>query len=610
MNINTNNPMGVLCTDTQTSFKVFAPFANSVQLNVYASDTAKEPSIRKKLSKSLGGCFECTVLGNLSGRYYTYTVDGMETIDPYAKSGGANSRRGLIFKDGSADPDGWDNDTFIPQTPIIWEVHVRDFSSDKWLNLPDAGKYSAFRRGVTTPDGKPALVDYLNYLGVTYVQLQPVFDFGSVDEVTGGYNWGYDPVCYFMPEGSYSSDPHDGFARVRELKQLIMTLHSVGIGVIMDVVFNHTYKKEGSPLDVCAPDYYYRMQGGRPANGSGCGNETRSESPMFRKLMTDCVCYFAKEYHIDGFRFDLMGLHDIQTMNEIRATLDNMFEDGRGRNILMYGEPWYCFPPSGIEGADKAHLHKLDSRIGVFNDTARDGIRGGHFNDCTPGFVQGELKALDEVLSGICGGAPMDGCAFKEGYMGVKSPTQQVLYSACHDNYTLYDQLVKTAPDSADANRIAVMHRMADFLVMSGLGLPFMLAGQEFMRTKFGDGNSYRSGDKINKLNWRRMSEEWESVNYYRGLIELRKFNGVFADLSCSRAHFSMVQSPYGTAVYIIGNVVYAVNNTDEAVEVELPVDCTVAQVCDIERAGVEPFAESKGKITVEAHNVFAGIIK
>ena len=601
--------MGAYCTDEQTSFKVFAPYANNVQLNVYVSDTAEKPSIRKKLNKTAGGCFECILLGNFNGRYYTYTIDERETIDPYAKSGGANSRRGLIFKDGSADPDGWNKDKFTPQTPIIWEAHVRDFSSDGWLNLPDAGKYTAFRAGVTTPDGKPALVDYLKYLGITYVQLQPVFDFGSVDELKGGYNWGYDPVCYFMPEGSYSSDPHDGFTRVRELKQLIMNLHKAGIGVIMDVVFNHTYKKEGSPLDVCAPDYYYRMNGSKPANGSGCGNETKSESPMFRKLMTDCVCYFAKEYHIDGFRFDLMGLHDVQTMNEIRATLDNMFEDGRGRDILMFGEPWYCFPPMGVEGADKAHINKLDSRIGVFNDTARDGIRGGHFDGCTLGYVQGKLNLMDDVLSGICGGYPVDGCTFKDEYMRVKSPTQQVLYAACHDNYTLYDQLVKTSPKGDNGDHIAVMHRMADFLVMSGLGLPFILAGQEFMRTKYGDGNSYRSGDKVNKLDWRRMSEEWETVNYYRGLIELRKANGVFADLATSREHLRMVKSPYGTAVYIIGKVVYAVNNTDKAVEVELPIDVAIGQVCDIEQAGVEPFAESRGKITIQAHNVFAGII-
>ena len=599
--------MGVHCTDKQTTFKVFAPLANSVELKIYASDVIKRSSLVKKLRKVADGCFECVLLGNFNGLYYTYTVDGKETIDPYAKSGGANSRRGLIFKEGSADPEGWQEDSFEPKPPIVWEVHVRDFSSDKWLDLPDAGKYSAFRTGVTTPDGKPALVDYLKYLGVTYVQLQPVFDFGSVDEVEGGYNWGYDPVCYFMPEGSYSSNAHDGFARVRELKQLILTLHKAGIGVIMDVVFNHTYKKEGSPLDICAPDYYYRFDGKKPADGSGCGNETMSESPMFRKLMIDCVCHFVKEYHVDGFRFDLMGLHDIETMNEMRATLDNMFEDGRGKKIIMYGEPWYCSPPVGIDGADTGHMNELDSRIGAFNDTARNGIRGSHFGECKPGYVQGELHLIDDVLSGICGGNEMEGCAFKEGFMRVKSPVQQVLYAACHDDYTLYDQLLKTAREGSD---IAVMHKMADFLVMSGLGIPFILAGQEFMRTKGGDGNSYRSGDKVNMLDWSRASREWDTVNYYRGLIELRKHNPVFADLESSREHFYRVDSPFGTAVYVIGKVIYAVNNTDGEITVELPFDLRVEQVCDIDRAGVEPFAQSHGKITVLPHNVFAGIIK
>ena len=605
--MNKANPMGACCTDTQTSFKVFAPFAGSVQLNIYFSDTAQKPAIVKKLDKIDGGCYGCVLLGNFHGLYYTYSVDGKETIDPYAKSGGANSKRGLIFKEGSADPEGWEEDKFIPQTPIIWEVHVRDFSSDKWLNLPDAGKFSAFKEGVSAPDGNPALIDYLKYLGITYVQLQPVFDFGSVNELKGGYNWGYDPVCYFMPEGSYSSNPHDGFTRVRELKQLVLNLHRAGIGVIMDVVFNHTYKKDGSPLDVCAPDYYYRMDGNTPANGSGCGNETRSESPMFRKLMTECVCYFAKEYHIDGFRFDLMGLHDVQTMNEIRATLDYLFEDGRGKNILMYGEPWYCFPPKGVSGADKAHLYELDSRIGAFNDTARNGLRGSHFDGCTPGYVQGKLDHLPDVFSGICGGSPVDGFEFKNEYMRVKSPEQQVLYAACHDDYTLYDQLEKTSPAGSD---ITTMHKMADFLVLSGLGIPFMLAGQEFLRTKGGDGNSYRSGDGVNKLDWKRASKNRDTVDYYRGLIELRKFNTVFSDLASSRKHFRMVESPDGTAVYVIGKVIYGVNNTDVEAEVDLPIQFTVEQVCDIRRAGVEPFAEYRGKITIAPHGVFAGIIK
>lgn len=592
---------GVVCTQTQTTFCVFAPYAHSVSLQLYISDTAAHWSIKKALSYTGGGLFACVLRGNLCGLYYTYLVDGKETIDPYALSGGANSKRGYIYAPGSADPEGWQNDSFTPSAPVVWEVHVRDFSSDGWLNLPDAGKFTAFRQGVSTPDGKPALIDYLKYLGVTYVQLMPVADFGSVDELCGGYNWGYDPVCYFMPEGSYSSNPHDGAARVRELKTLVKNLHSAGIGIIFDVVFNHTYTKEGNPLDICAPDYYYRMHGLTPYNGSGCGNETRSESEMFRKLIIDCVTHLVKEYHADGFRFDLMGLHDVATMNAVREALDNIYPDGSGKRILTYGEPWYVDPPATVEGADKAHFGKLSERIGMFNDSTRNGIRGMHLVNATRGYVQGNHACLEEAMSGISGGYPENA-----EYMRVKSPVQQILYTACHDDYTLFDQLCLTTDEGEDRR---AMHRMADFMVFSGLGIPFILAGQEFYRTKYGDGNSYKSGDAVNKLDWRRMSEEWETVNYYKGLIQLRKSNPVFNNLSDSRKHFKRLPAPYGVAAYMVGDVLYGVNATEK--DAEIPVgNAEILQTCDIDRAGAEPFAALCGSVTIKARNVFAGLVK
>ncbi len=588
---------GARCEDNKVSFAVFAPYAKSVFVRVYESDESDLPVMELKMKPVGRGCFEATADGNCEGMYYTYVVNGVETIDPYARSAGANSKRGLILKEGSADPEGWEEDRFEPKTPIVWEVHVRDLSSDKSLALPDAGKYSAFRIGESL-DGKPVLVDYIKQLGVTYVQLLPVLDFGSVDELGNGYNWGYDPMCYFVPEGSYSSDPHDGYARVRELKRLVQTLHSAGIGVILDVVYNHTYFKKGNALDVCAPDYYYRMRDGKPCNGSGCGNETRSESAMFGKLMVDSVTYLAKEYHIDGFRFDLMGLHDVGTMNRIRRALDTLFEDGRGKKILMYGEPWYCEPPYGVKGADKQNLHLLDERIGVFNDDLRNALRGGHFGGATKGYAQGVTELMDVVLGGISAGI-----AGKKN-ADIKSPIQQVVYAACHDNYTLFDQLVASTDDNEDRRR---MQKMVGFLLMSALGIPFLQAGEEFLRTKGGDSNSYKSGDDVNKLDWRRMIAEWDTVQYYKGLIEIRRSEPAFDDLSAADNAFSLLESPKGTAAYVIGRTAYAVNNTDSAFVVDLGRRAQI--LADMDRAGTTAIAECDGKLKVAPHSVIAARI-
>lgn len=581
----------------ETSFAVFAPRAETVTVNIYSDDLRREPAITKSLSADRDGFFSGGIKGDLNGRYYTYTVDGRETIDPYALSGGANSRRGMIFDPADTDPEGWESDSFNYPSPIVWEVHVRDFSSSPSLGLKDAGKFSAFRSGVQTPAGHPALIDYLKHLGVTYVQLMPVADYGSVDELAGGYNWGYDPQCYFSPEGSYSSDPRDGLARVREFKTLVRNLHSAGIGVIMDVVFNHTYTKDDNPLDICAPDYYYRMKGGKPCNGSGCGNETASEKEWFRRLMIDCVCHYAREYHINGFRFDLMGLHDVDTMNALRAALDDLFPDGSGKKILTYGEPWYCAPPYNVIGADKEHVGLLNERIGVFNDTFRNAVKGSSFEGLESGFVQGEEGQADAILSGICGGVSDD-----EDFLRVKAPSQQVLYASCHDDYTLYDHIMLTAGKEADLGR---MCRTAAFLTLSGLGIPFMLAGEEFLRTKGGDGNSYKSGDGVNALDWARADRYWNTVEYYRGLIALRKSNRAFDDLSATSA-FTLISKGENFAAYRIGGVIYAFNGGDEDVAVSLPY--SVGQVCDAERSGTQVFSVSGGGFVVKAHGVFAGV--
>lgn len=588
---------GAVCGDGFTQFAVFAPYAKRVTVRLFASDVSEAPAFEAEM-KSVGrGCFAVRVAKSCHGMYYTYLVDGRETIDPYARSAGANSRRGLVFEEGSADPEGWADDSFEAKSPIVWEVHIRDFSSDGSLHIADAGKYSAFRSGVTL-DGEPVLADYIKRLGVTYVQLLPTLDFGSVDELGDDYNWGYDPMCYFLPEGSYSSDPHDGFCRVRELKELVQTLHKAGIGVILDVVYNHTYHKEGGALDICAPDYYYRMKDGKPCNGSGCGNETRSESAMFSKLMIDSVTYLAKEYHIDGFRFDLMGLYDVDTMNRIRRALDGLYPDGRGKNILMYGEPWYCSPPYGVKGADKRNLPLLDARIGVFNDVTRDGLRGCHFGKAARGFVQGREECLDDVLSGICGGK------VGKNALGI-NPSRQVIYAACHDNYTLFDQLSLTVGEGEDKER---MQRMTGFLIMSALGIPFLQAGEEFMRTKGGDGNSYKSGDAVNKLDWKLMIKNLDCVRYYRGLIALRKSNRVFDDLRAAADAFELLARESGGAIWRVGDIIYGVNVS--SCPLSLPIFGSADIYADIDRAGTEPFATCEGEISVAPRGVIAAKLR
>lgn len=593
--------LGARWSSGRTFFSVFAPYAREVSVKIY--DSGGGALIRKeRLTKSGEGIWSAECEGDLDGKYYLYEIDGRDTVDPYALSTDANAAHGAILDMRRTDPEGWDEDEFEACSPVIWELHVRDFSSDPYLGLKDAGKYSAFRTGVVTPGGKSALVDYIAELGVTYVHLLPVLDFAVPDERDGRqYNWGYDPVLYFSPEGSYSSDPDDAMSRVRELKQLVKTLHGAGIGVIFDVVYNHTYTVEGGALENCAPGYYYRRdENGKLCNGSGCGNETASERKMFRRLMTDSVLHLAKEYHADGFRFDLMGLHDVDTINGIRKALDDAFPDGRGKKILMYGEPWYCAPPKGIAGADVGHIRELSERIAIFNGFARDGIRGRHYGGLRKGYVEGELSSLEKAMSGILGGTRgIDGDADS---VEVKKACQQILYCACHDDYTLYDHISAVTEKGFDVERAQCM---AAFMLMSGYGIPLIQAGEEFCRTKYMDGNSYRSSDAVNKLDWKRRELFDQTVSYYKGLIALRKGNKAYEDLTADpREVCKRIGSPDGTAVYYVGEHLYCVNNTDRPVKIKFTGRGTV--LADIRQADPEGLYRAEGEVSVEAHGVTA----
>ena len=528
--------LGCTYTPESTTFKVWAPSAEQVLLKLYTTGSYMEEGaqvigIKQMLYDASTGVWSAVLDGDFNGRYYTYVIKTEkgthETQDVYARAVGVNSKRSQIVDLRATDPEGWEYDQHIlpeHQTDaIVWEVHVRDFSSSdtSGVSREHRGKFLAF----TEKDTKipytayPTCVSYLKQLGVTHVQLNPVFDFGSVNETTGvDYNWGYDPVNYNVPEGSYSTDPYHGEVRIREFKQMVKALHDEGIGVIMDVVYNHVYSTAESPFERTVPGYYFRMQDGKFLNSSGCGNVTASDKYMFRRYMVDSLRYWAEEYHIDGFRFDLMACHDIETMNEIRAELDKI-----DKRIMMYGEPWTANDgENGISGEDccnKANAKKLSTRIGMFNDDMRHGIKGGSDDD-SKGFIQGSTHSAYNVIAGMMGASSVTFGNW------ANEPSQCVTYASAHDNLTLWDKILKSNWcddfDTTDSLYIG-QNKLAAVLILSSLGIPFWLAGEEFARTKKGDHNSYKSPDAVNSINWSRTVRYNKLVDYYKGLIKIRK---------------------------------------------------------------------------------------
>ena len=530
------NDLGFTYTPESTTFKVWAPSAELVLLKLYSTGSFHEAGaqvlgIKQMILDPETGVWSATVDGDLNKVYYTFVVkteDGShETQDVYSKAVGINSQRSMVVDLKSTDPEGWDEDAHIlpekPNDAIIWEVHVRDFSSSdtSGVKTEHRGKFLAFTEKDTVIPFTiyPTCVNYLKQLGITHIQLNPVFDFGSVNELTGvDYNWGYDPVNYNVPEGSYASDAYHGEVRIKEFKQMIKSLHEEGIGVIMDVVYNHVYSAVHSPFELTVPGYYFRMQNGKFLNSSGCGNVTASDKVMFRKFMIDSLRYWVEEYHIDGFRFDLMACHDIETMNIIREELDKI-----DRRILMYGEPWTANDgENGISGEDccnKANAKKLSSRIGMFNDDMRHGIKGGSDDD-TKGFVQGATHSAYNVIAGLMGASSVTFGNWAD------RPSQCITYVSAHDNLTLWDKILKSnwCDDfNTTDGRFVKQNMLAGVLVLMSLGIPFMLAGEEFARTKKGDHNSYRSSDAVNSLNWTRTIRYRELNDYYKGLIQIRK---------------------------------------------------------------------------------------
>lgn len=530
------NDLGFTYTPEYTTFKVWAPSAEQVLLKLYTTGSFYEEGaqvlgIKQMLYDASTGVWSATVDGDLNKIYYTYVIKTakgtQETQDVYSKAVGVNSKRSEVVDLAQTNPEGWENDGHIlvdkPNDAIIWEIHVRDFSSSdtSGVSKEHRGKFLAFtERGTVIPfTNFPTCVDYLKQLGITHIQINPAFDFGSVNEITGvDYNWGYDPVNYNVPEGSYATDPYHGEVRIREFKEMVKSLHKDGIGVIMDVVYNHVYSAVDSPFEKTVPGYYFRMQDGKFLNSSGCGNVTASDKTMFRKFMIDSLRYWTEEYHIDGFRFDLMACHDIETMNLIREELDKI--DTR---LLIYGEPWTANDgENGISGEDcsnKSNAKKLSNRIGMFNDDMRHGIKGGSDDD-SKGFIQGSTHSAYNVIAGMMGASSVTFGNW------ANEPSQCITYASAHDNLSLWDKILKsnwcTDYDTTDKLYVT-QNKLAAVLILASLGIPFWMAGEEFARTKYGDHNSYKSPDSINSINWTRSIRYKELVDYYRGLIKIRK---------------------------------------------------------------------------------------
>lgn len=545
----TGNDLGAVWSKEKTTFKVWAPTAEEVRVNLYKEGTgdAAEWKRQLKMQREEQGVWAAEKKGNLNGIYYTYevTVGGVtrEACDPYARTTGVNGERAMVLDLRSTNPKGWEQDK-SPHAgrgitdAVIYELHIRDVSSDKSSGIRHTGKFLGLaEKGTKTPGGHPTGLDHIKKLGVTHLHLLPFYDYGSVDETRleePQFNWGYDPVNYNVPEGSYATDPYHGEVRVRELKEMILALHRSGISVVMDVVYNHVHDAEQFCFNKIVPGYFSRIdQDGNYSNGSGCGNDTASERSMVKKYIVDSVFYWAQEYHIDGFRFDLAGLLDTETINAIVKEVHGRYPD-----VIFYGEGWNMYTGLTKEGYLMATQSNSRQTPGFayFNDTIRDLLKGHVFDVSEKGYVTGQSGREREVEKCFLG-LP-DWCA---------SPAQTVNYVSCHDNFTLMDRIALAVPDASREERIK-MNNLAAAIYMLAQGVPFLQAGEEMLRTKRGgDGkfveNSYASPDEVNSLKWDTLDNpEYAAVyDYYRGLIAFRKTHGAFRLASSEEVHKNVI---------------------------------------------------------------------
>lgn len=593
----TGNDLGAVYSPKMTRFKVWAPEAESVKLNLYKQGEGDNLIDQHIMKKSANGTYVFEKQGDCNGIYYTYTVvnhgEEQEAVDPYTKAAGVNGQRGMVINLAKTNPQGFELDGYRnPEhitDAIIYEGSVRDFTMDESSGVFHNGKFLGLTEANTTNHfGEATALDYISGLGVTHVQILPAFDFETVDEKNqkAQYNWGYDPDNYNVPEGSYAVSPYDGAVRIQEMKQMVLALHSRGIGVIMDVVFNHTYRRDDSNLQKIVPGYYYRSDETGYTNGSGCGNEVASDRPMVQKLIVDSLIYWAKEYHIDGFRFDLMGVLDIDTMNVIAERLKEIRPD-----IYLYGEGWNGGPSSLAEEkrAFKASAKKMPG-IGMFNDDIRDTIKGSVFYDDHLGFVNGGTHLENALRYGITGAVAHPQVDY-DAYGSrpwAKEPGQSINYVSCHDNYTLWDKLSVSCPEASEEKKKA-MNRLCAAIVFTSQGVPFIQAGEEFLRSKplpekkgFAE-NSYNMPDAVNSIKWDNIHEYPDMIAYYKGLMALRKAHPVFrmqSEAEMTQNLCFLSDTPENVVAYLLKgkgaddtpeNILVIFNGNDEEILYNLP---------------------------------------
>ena len=579
----------VVCNPEATTFQLFAPAtAKRVVVRIYNDGMGGKPIKTVKMKRTeQAEVWQAEIKGNLMGKFYTFDMGKGECPGVFAKAVGVNGQRGAIVNLVKTDPEDWCCDAHpvikSPADLVVYEMHHRDFSiARKDAKYP--GKFLALT--------EPWAIDHLKALGVNAIHILPSYDYGSVDETrlnTPQYNWGYDPVNYNVPEGGYSTNPYDPTCRIREFKQMVQALHKAGIAIILDVVYNHTYDIDHSNFQRTYPDYYYRKVDGKYSNGSGCGNETASDQPMMRKFMIESVKHWINEYHIDGFRFDLMGCHDIETMNEIRKAVDAI-----DPTIFIYGEGWsagQCALPTEQLGV-KANIAKMP-RIAAFSDEIRDALRGPFDDDTKGGFLAGVPDCEESLKFGIAGAiAHPQVDMSKVNYSKTPwatEPTQMMSYVSCHDDMCLVDRLKSSIPGISDDELIR-LDLLAQTAVFTSQGVPFMLSGEELLRSKKGVHNSFESPDSINQLDWKNQQRYPQVFKFYQDLIALRKHHPAFrlGDAHLVRKHLEFLDAPKGVVAFRLKdyagrddwrNIVVILNANREQVAVSLP-KATYTIVC------------------------------
>ena len=550
--------LGALYEKEGTLLRVWTPTAKSVEVWIYADDSFKGPSTKIEMVQKPKGIFEAYLPGDQHGTIYVYKIlflNNRESIsvDPYARATTVNGMKSVIADLNRTNPDGWGErlPAFgLPEEAIIYELHIRDFSISETSGIVNKGKFLGLtEKNTQNASGRKTGLDYLIDLGITHIQILPMFDYATVDEANltePQYNWGYDPLNYNVPEGSYSTDPFDPFNRIFELKQMIRTLHENGLRVIMDVVYNHVYDPKDQALERTVPGYFYRYNAdGSLANGTGVGNDTASERHMMRKYIIDSVKYWAKEYHLDGFRFDLMGIHDSVTMNAIREALDKI-----DPSIIIIGEGWEMSTPLPEDLKASQRNAQAMPRIAHFNDSIRVALKGSDFGDEKDrGFISGKNYLEDLLLRNIKGAMHLSS------HSSYVDPEQVIQYVEAHDNLTLYDKLLRSNPDDSEEVRIK-RHTLATSIVLLSQGVPFIHGGQEFLRTKAGVANSYQSPDEINQFEWERVTTYQESVAYVKGLIALRKSEYLFRLHTHEEidTHFTMLSENFNIVAFSLTN--------------------------------------------------------